>query len=287
MLDAFCDFHPCSTLKGIMRQPVRLYACFAFVALSAAFLVPARAQTSALESRAVHAYQTATHNGSPALYAFLVQFPKGADLHVHLSGAVYAETFLREAGEDGLCVDPAALSFAKPPCAPPLVSAAQLTANQGLYDRLIDAFSMRGFIAAAGLSGHDHFFSTFDRYGGLSKKHLGEWVDEVASRADAQNQQYVELMETPTFSHAAQIAHENPLNLEFARYRETLLSHGLRDEVSADREEARTAEAQRREIEHCGTPPSRARLPGRSPLHLYDSPRLRARAGLCAVAAGL
>ena len=52
------------------------------------------------------------------------RFPKGADLHVHLSGAVYAETFIRDAGEDGLCVDPAALSFAKPPCVPPLVPAA-------------------------------------------------------------------------------------------------------------------------------------------------------------------
>jgi adenosine deaminase len=237
-----------------MRRPACLPACLAFVALVATSLLPACAQAPALEGRAVRAYQTATHNGAPALYAFLVQFPKGADLHVHLSGAVYAETFLHEADEDGLCVDQAALSFAKPPCAPPLVPAAQLTANQGLYDRLIDAFSMRGFVATPGFSGHDQFFATFDRYGGLSKKHLGEWVDEVASRDDAQNQQYVELMQTPTFSHAAQIAHENPLNPDFAHYRETLLSAGLRDEVAIDREEARAIEAQRREIEHCGTP---------------------------------
>jgi adenosine deaminase len=236
-----------------MRRSACLLACFAFVALTAAFL-PARAQTPTLEGRAIHAYQTATRNGPLTLHAFLVQFPKGADLHVHLSGAVYAETFLREAGEDGLCVDPAALSFAKPPCAPPLLPAAQLVANQALYDRLVDAFSMRGFVSTPGFSGHDQFFSTFDRYGGLGKKHLGEWVDEVASRADAQNQQYVELMETPPFSHAAQIAHENPLNPEFAHYRDTLLKLGLRDEVATDREEARSAEAQRRAIEHCDTP---------------------------------
>ncbi len=40
------------------------------------------------------------------LYAFLYQMPKGADLHVHLSGAVYAETYLRIAAEDGLCIEP-------------------------------------------------------------------------------------------------------------------------------------------------------------------------------------
>ena len=57
-----------------------------------------------------------TRKGPPALRAFLSEFPKGADLHVHLSGAVYAETFIRDAGEDGLCVDAVALKFAKPPC---------------------------------------------------------------------------------------------------------------------------------------------------------------------------
>jgi adenosine deaminase len=169
---------------------------------------------------------------------------------------VYAESFIRDAGEDGLCVDPAVLSFAKPPCTPPLVEAAQLPANQKLYDRLVDAFSMRSFVPSNGFSGHDQFFSTFDRFDGmakLNKRHIGEWVDEVANRASAQNQQYLELMETPTFSHAAQIAHENPLGQDFALYRQTLLNHGLRNEVALDREEARDAETRRRQIEHCNT----------------------------------
>jgi adenosine deaminase len=61
-------------------------------------------------------------------------------------------------------------------------------------------------------------------------------------------------METPPFSHAAQIAHENVLNPDFAQYRQTLLALGLRDEVAADREDMRAAEALRRDIEHCGTP---------------------------------
>jgi len=231
-----------------MRRPARLFACLVFAALTV------HAQAPSPEARAARAYQTAAQAGPLALRAFLAQFPKGADLHVHLSGAIYAETFIRDAGEDGLCVDPAALSFAKPPCTAPLVPAAQLPANQDLYDRLVNAFSMRSFVPTPGFSGHDQFFSTFARFSGLNKNHTGEWVDEVASRAAAQNQQYVELMETPPFTHAAQIAHENPLNLDFARYRESLLALGLRDEISLDREHVRSAEAQRRDIEHCGAP---------------------------------
>lgn len=208
------------------------------------------------EARAARAYQAAMHDGPLALQAFLAAFPKGADLHVHLSGAVYAETFIRDAGEDGLCVDPVALSFAKPPCSGQLVPAANVPANQDLYDRLVNSFSLRSFVPTPGFSGHDQFFATFDRFGGLGKKHSGEWVDEVASRAAAENQQYLELMQTPTFTHARQIAHNMTWNADFAQFRQALLDHGLRDEVAADREDVKTAENDRRQIEHCETPQS-------------------------------
>jgi len=236
-----------------MRRAACLFACSVVASLITAAQIPVHAQLGNPDAHAARAYDAAAKDGPLALRGFLDQFPKGADLHVHLSGAVYAETFIRDAGEDGLCVDPSALSFAKPPCAAPLVPAAEVTANQTLYDRLVDAFSMRGFVPTTGFSGHDQFFSTFSRFGGLGKKHIGEWVDEVASRAAAQNQQYLELMETPIFSHAAQIGHENPLNPDFAQYRQTLLALNLRDEIFVDREDVRAAEALRRDIEHCDT----------------------------------
>src|SRR5579863_9443713 len=158
------------------------------------------------EARAAHAFDAAVKAGPLVLHAFLDQFPKGADLHVHLAGAVYAETFIEDAAQDGLCVDPKELRFAEPPCASPLVGAKDLNgvltpAHQDLYDRLVDSFSLRSFVPTAGFSGHDQFFSTFDRFRGLSNRHIGEWVDEVASRAAGQNQQYLELMETPPFQH--------------------------------------------------------------------------------------
>ena len=45
---------------------------------------------------------------------FSPSMPKGTDLHIHLTGAVYAETMIRDAAEDQLCADPSALAFAKP-----------------------------------------------------------------------------------------------------------------------------------------------------------------------------
>ena len=250
-----------------MRQPAR-FLIFLLVAASTALTAQPRAAQATPEGRAERAYRAAVRQGPAALRGFLEDFPKGADLHVHLSGAVYAETFLRDAAEDGVCVDPEALSFARPPCTGKLVPASELTgtmtpAEEDLYDKLIDAFSLRSFVPTSGWSGHDQFFATFARFGGLSKSHVAEWVDEVASRAAAENQQYLELMQTPPFGHAAQIAHEIGWPAErrrpdvgpadFARLRQELLDHGLRDEVAADREDVRAAETGRLKLEHCGT----------------------------------
>ncbi len=219
----------------------------------------ARSASSADEARAEHAYAEALKAGPLGLRAFLYRMPKGSDLHMHLSGAVYAESFLRAANEDGLCIDTHTLAFQKPSnsgatassCADGAVSAANVTKNQHLYDALIDSFSMRSFVPSNGNSGHDHFFDTFDKFGGTSKSHLGEWIDEIAGRAAAQNEQYLELMHTPDFSEAAALAIKAGFHSDFGEYRRLLLEGGLKNALPGIRAQMDEAEAKRRELEHC------------------------------------
>jgi adenosine deaminase len=259
------------------------------------------------ERRAMQAFADAEALGEPGLYAFLRDMPKGGDLHMHLSGAVYAETFLRDAAEDGLCVDPKALRLVKsaavgkaaaggsgsekagsgkaglskagpgeasvpnPQCPKDDVAAASVFANQRLEEELIDAFSMRSYFPTPGLSGHDQFFATFDRFGGINKSHNGEWLDEVATRAATQNEQYLEVMMTPSFFELAPLwtklgwpatpagAQTDPLGdatgtsrAELSALRGKLLEGGLRTEVAVDAQELDGALAARQQIEHCG-----------------------------------
>jgi adenosine deaminase len=194
------------------------------------------------------------------LRGFLRKMPKGADLHNHLSGAIYAESWIRAAAEDGLCVNTATLAFVRALAAPEAscgdgkVQAAQAYKDQHLYDALVDAFSMRGYVPSPGVTGHDHFFDTFAKFGGTDARHKGEWLDEVATRAAAQNEQYLELMETPDFSHTAKIAYELGWNDDFAQMREALLAHGLRDDITVAKAGFDRAETLRRDREHCGMP---------------------------------
>ena len=210
--------------------------------------------------------------------------PKGADLHTHLSGAVYAETFLKDAADDRMCIEPATRTLLKsagqgsdgPLCPQGAVPAASVFRDGKLYDAMIDAFSMRSFVPSAGISGHDQFFATFDRFGALDNKaHGGEWLDELAARAAAQNEQYLEVMITPPFARAAALGYKLgwPASVpiaslaassapapdlgaspqQLAALRDKLLAGGLRDEIVTDREQIDGNLADRRRIERCTT----------------------------------
>jgi len=243
------------------RLALALFLCTAFSS--------ARTQTAPTpgELRATRALNAAKSMGPGELYAFLKPFPKGADLHMHLSGAIYAETFLAEAVKQNLCVDSEALKLTPPPCKLPLLPASEAIANQPLYDKLIDAMSMRSFVPFASWSGHDQFFATFPHWNALEKATAGEWLVEVATRAAAQNEQYLEIMQTPSFTHAAQLGYkigwpENSTTStapdKLATLRDKLLAAGLRDEVSVDAKEFADAEAIRKSTENCeGDPPPR------------------------------
>lgn len=69
------------------------------------------------EARAEKALSEARAN-SGALYALLKGMPKGADLHNHISGAVYAESLIQFAADSGLCIDRQTLALAQAPCQP-------------------------------------------------------------------------------------------------------------------------------------------------------------------------
>jgi adenosine deaminase len=255
-------------LMRTSRPNCYLSAPLWFLFLSLSF--PAYAQTSAApsnrpetpEQRAARAFEKARANPL-ALRAFLVRMPKGGDLHNHLDGAVYAESRIRAGAQDGLCVALEGFSFWKPErltqddppnpvCADGRVPVAQAFRDQRLYDAIVDAFSMRSFAPTPGRTGHDHFFDTFAKFVGTDSPHVGEWLDEVATRAAAQNEQYLEIMPTVDFTHTAIISKQIGWREDLAGLRGDLLAAELRDDVAVARTVLDKAENLRRTREGCG-----------------------------------
>ncbi len=216
------------------------------------------------------ALEHARQQGPLALYAFFHDMPKGADLHNHLAGAVYAESFIRQAIEENLCVQsktltlykPAATTRSLPPqpvCGEEGERVEAALTNQKLYDQMIDAFSMRTFVPITGDSGHDHFFASFDHFLAVEDpRFVGEWVDELANRAAEQNEQYLEIMHTANFRPAvgALAAGLGPIDeqTDFARLRQQVLDAGLAKYLPEQRAEYDQGERRRQELEQCGTP---------------------------------
>ena len=183
-----------STMKFLRSSYLSRTSCssvllflFASTALAQTKAPSSPAAQKSSEPRAELNLQAARENPLQ-LRQFLLKMPKGGDLHNHLSGAVYAESWIRAAAEDHLCVDLGMLAFAKPQpssgsgaeqaaCGDGKVPAADAYKDQHLFDALVDAFSMRGFVPSPGVTGHDHFFEAFSKFSGTDHRHLGEWID--------------------------------------------------------------------------------------------------------------
>jgi adenosine deaminase len=185
---------------------------------------PARVTTP--EQNAARYFES-VRNQPLLLHAFLQQMPKGGDLHNHLSGAVYAESFIKWAAEDGLCVDRSALSLSQPPCdsgGRPLATTA--LQDPVLYGQLLDTFSMRQFRPGPE-SSHDHFFATFGKFGAATGRHTAEMLAEARSRAAAGHLQYMELMFNPDGGAAGGLGAQLGWNDDLGKMRDRLLAGGL------------------------------------------------------------
>jgi adenosine deaminase len=240
---------------SLLRRAVVVAAMLCATRVSAQ---AAPVQIDNAQARTAAAFETARQQGPLALHAFLIAMPKGGDLHNHLSGAVYAESWIAQAAADGLCVDIASSNLldksdaVAPTCGTGRRPAADALSDQHFYDTLVDAFSMRSFVPYAGHSGHDQFFDTFRRFDAVTpQQHMGDWLNEVSTRAATQNEQYLELMVTPPFAHAAQLARTLGWQDNFDVLRRQLLAQGLKDEMAVDEQLLTQALAERKRQQHC------------------------------------
>lgn len=130
------------------------------------------------------------------LRMFLQKMPKGGDLHNHTGGASMAENMIRYASSDHLCIDRKTLSAIESTQCKQEDLLDDVSKDPALYNSLIDAWSMRNFVQTKE-SGHDHFFSSFNKFQPILFTHSGEILAEITDHAGQQNELYLELMVTP------------------------------------------------------------------------------------------
>jgi len=230
----------------------------AAVALLLFSALAGQAQSGSVKNSALTPEQrTARHFESirkapPQMFAFLKTMPKGGDLHSHLSGAVYAESYIVWAAAKGLCVNQATMALAQPPCdqaaGRPPASAA--LSNSVLFRQLVDAWSMR-YWQYSGQNGHDHFFDTFGKFGGAT---FGQMLAEVSSRAAKGHVSYLELMLTPDNGMSSVIGAQVGWDGDFEGTLTKLKSKGIDGAAAAGVKVLQDAEVEKDALLKCGTP---------------------------------
>lgn len=237
---------------------MRLRHLFSFVLLFCTLSGPSGATES--DTRRVAAWFEKHRHLETWLRQFVQRLPKGADLHSHLSGAVYGETYLRLAAENNLCVDTTSWSFTKAPCqGPTQVAAGKLTGSD--YDAMVNRMSIRD-LPFDGRSGHDQFFATFGVFGAVSglADALPVMAAELSNRAAAENIHYLELMTTYQGKAIRQLGMGLAWEAEkdLSRRLTWLMEHGLAEIVSAARRDMDSFEVAYRKRLGCGTPQAQA-----------------------------
>src|SRR3954451_8607423 len=190
------------------------------------------------------------------LRQILQAMPKGGDLHNHLSGSVYAESYIRYAAADGICVDSVKLVITPcpTPTVPTVVAASTLLAPfSSLYGTMLDALSMRQFRPTLE-SGHDHFFNTFGKFSVVSKTHVPEMLTEDVWRLASENVDYVETIFAPDFGRARDLMKYEKEGQSPAEMRNAMMQSGeVQPIIAAARAVLDNAEAAMRANLHCGT----------------------------------
>ncbi|GAN90630.1 adenosine deaminase [Gluconobacter frateurii M-2] len=188
---------------------------------------------------------------------FLRTFPKGADLHIHLSGAIYAENMLDWAAKDGLCVSLKTLDIldhACPHAKGDEMPASALVGNEKATNQMIDAMSMRDFVpAASDRSGHDHFFTSFRHFDAIEKDHQGDMLAEAMDRAAADHITYIEPMVSPALGSMIGAGFRHPIRDEDFAAAHQVLKADLPALVAEARRQTDAMEHKAQTILQCGT----------------------------------
>lgn len=208
------------------------------------------------EERSARHFET-LRKSPPQMLAFLLKLPKGGDLHSHLSGAIYAETYIDWAARKELCVNEVTMTLSAPstsPCDPLARQWAVSTAlsNPVLYRRLIDAWSMR-YWQYSGQNPHDQFFDSFGKFGTATWGQTGAMLAEVTSRAARGRVTYLELMLTPDEGKASDIGKQVGWDGNFESTLNKLKANGIDGAVATGIEKLKQAEAEKNTLLKCGT----------------------------------
>lgn len=175
---------------------------FHTVCMISCFILASTLAYSQSDSIKVRDYLNSINSSESLLNQFFMYMPKGGDIHNHLTGSAYAETYFNLSIKDALWVniDNGKLYKTKDAANKDgVANPIQLTENMpNLHNtrmKLIDLWSVRNFEPSkASTAPDEYFFGTFGLFGAVTGPHMVDLLKELRNRAARENVQYLEIM---------------------------------------------------------------------------------------------
>ena len=181
---------------------------------------------------------------SPALTSFMRAFPKGAELHTHLSGATRTTSLVQYGAEQGDTFTPLDGST-------PFPFSAALTPGPARR-AAIDGMSVYR-MAPGTQATHDHFFATFGAMPDLQARTRQQAYAEVTDRAARGGLMYQEIMQTYLLGDIASAGADVGMSDDLEATRVAMLNGPLTPLIARADREVRNDMAGVRRLQRCGT----------------------------------
>ena len=240
-------------VRSICAGVALIFACGTMAARSAP--VPSRAnlesRTAAYLAEAVAEFPT----NPTKLTLFLRAIPKGGDLHHHLTGAVYAESYIDYAAADGDCFASDS-TIVPPPCdaVKGPWPASRAIDDLQFRNKTIDVLSGRTYVAGNGEDSPEvHFFQTFFKFDLVVNRHWGHELAEVEHRAALEHELYIETDLSPDKFKSIQLGDRVGWTDDFDQMRARLDAAGVPALVTQSTKDLDEAVKTSRSLLHCGS----------------------------------
>lgn len=141
----------------------------------------------------VSAELEAVRDNLTELAGFLDAFPKGGELHSHISGAIPMEDLIAWGAADGVCINTSTW-FASTTCDTTNVPMSNALTDENLYRSIINNWSVEASTGDV-LADHQLFFDAFGKFGAVqSNARTDDMLAVVMAIAARNNQHYLELL---------------------------------------------------------------------------------------------
>ena len=220
------------------NRPALRYLFTLLALLLLASTAYARPSLSQNEKATIAFFET-IKDSPPMLRGVLQSMPKGANLHGHLTGEVYAEDYIKWAAQDGLCVHNSTYTLSSPikdACAKNTQPAANALQNQQLYNNIVNAFSMRNLNPPLPMARHDDSFRTFGLFSPAAQSHA-RLLAKAIENYELDNVGHVEVMHSFFPAKLYTLAPQVGWNGDAKSTYDELTKAGLFDKIPATRKE--------------------------------------------------